>query len=71
MTKTTYLIDGMTCDGCVASLRIALGRVDGIAVEDIAVGRATVRHEQGKEAQVVEAVEDAGFEVSGHAASPA
>lgn len=65
MTTTTYSIDGMTCAGCVASLRLALGRVDGIEIDDVAIGQATVRHDEGQEQQVVEAIEDAGFDVAG------
>lgn len=65
MTTTTYTIDGMTCEGCVASLRLALGRVDGISIEDVSIGEARVRHASGREAEVVEAIEDAGFDVAG------
>jgi copper chaperone CopZ len=63
MTTTTYSIDGMTCDGCVASLRLALGRLQDAEVESVAIGRATVRHRPGAEGDVIAAVEDAGFDV--------
>lgn len=70
MTTTTYSIDGMTCEGCVASLRLALGRLENAEVESVAIGEATVRHQSGAERDVIAAVEDAGFDVVEHRSEP-
>ena len=37
----------------------------GIEIGDVTIGQATVRHDEGQERQVVEAIEDAGFDVAG------
>lgn len=41
-TRTLH-IGGMSCDHCVRAVREALGSVEGLAVDDVQIGEATVR----------------------------
>ncbi|MFO0626118.1 MAG: heavy-metal-associated domain-containing protein [Polyangiales bacterium] len=63
MKTWTLEIDGMSCGGCVAGVRKALGRVQGAEVVEAEVGRATVRAEGDVAAAIRGAVEAAGFEL--------
>ena len=68
----TLQIEGMSCDHCVASVRSALAGVSGAVVESVEIGSATV--DAGPEAtreRLVEAVEQAGFDVVGGTSAPA
>jgi copper chaperone CopZ len=38
-------IDGMSCGHCVASVKKALDRIDGVTVENVGVGTATVEYD--------------------------
>ena len=67
----TLQIDGMSCDHCVHAVREALEGVSGAVVESVEVGRATV--DAGPEAsrdQLVEAIQDAGYTVTGGESQP-
>lgn len=63
MKTWTLEIEGMSCGGCVSSVRKALGRVQGAEVLDAVVGRAVVRAEDAQAEAVRGAVEAAGFDV--------
>ena len=68
----TLQIEGMTCDHCVRAVREALDDVSGAVVESVEVGRAVV--DAGPEASrgaLVEAVEGAGYAVTGGESRPA
>ena len=57
-------IDGMSCGHCVAAVRDALGDVDGVAVERVGVGAATIHvGPEGADAvrAAIHAVSDAGY----------
>jgi copper chaperone CopZ len=60
----TYVVDGMTCQHCVASVTEEVGEVAGVTgVEvDLATGRLTVHGDVAAEA-VADAVTTAGFHV--------
>jgi len=60
-----FAVEGMTCDGCVASVRRVLARVPGVTVVDVAVGsaRVTLDPAQAAEGDVARAIEKAGFAV--------
>jgi copper chaperone len=65
-TTTTLLVDGMTCDHCVASIRKAVGGVDGVT--DVAVdlhsGQVTVTADTAPDPGALRAaVEDAGYDL--------
>lgn len=64
MGDTTYKVDGMTCNGCVASVTKALERAGLKAEVDLASGAAKVLgpHDPAK---VKAAVEGAGFDFGG------
>jgi copper chaperone len=62
--KETVTIAGMSCGGCVASVQKALARI-GVERADVEVGSAVVEYDEAKVSHeaVVEAIEDAGFDV--------
>lgn len=58
-------IEGMHCDGCVRRVTALLKRVEGVEVERVVVGGATLRLPEGVEVRVVEsAVEGGGFKIA-------
>lgn len=61
-------VHGMTCGGCVASVERALLRVSGVESVDVSLAGASARvryqPEQVVRADLVQAVEAAGFAVS-------
>lgn len=63
MNRTTLKIDGMSCGHCVMSVRKALEGLDGVTVENVAVGSATVAYDPAVTtvAQITDAVDDAGY----------
>lgn len=63
--KETITITGMSCGGCVASVKNAVERV-GVQEADVSIGSATVEYDETtvSHEQIVEAIEDAGFDVA-------
>jgi copper chaperone len=63
MTHTTLKIDGMSCGHCVASVKRALASLDGVTVENVAVGSATVAYDPAiaSPAKIVDVISDAGY----------
>ena len=63
MTRTTLKIDGMTCGHCVASVRKALQSLDGVEVEQVAIGTATVAYDPARATPdaIAQAVTDSGY----------
>ena len=63
--EKTFMIDGMSCGGCVNSLTRVLNTVPGIEPLKIEVGKAQLRVDEHVTSQVVkDAVERAGFQVT-------
>ena len=66
MQTVTLNIDGMTCGGCVKSVTKVLNDLDGVRSATVSLENknAQVEFDEGKiqMAQLVEAVEDAGFD---------
>lgn len=64
MTTETITIAGMSCGGCVASVKKAMDRL-GISDAEVEIGSAKVSYDPQsvRREQIVEAIEDAGFEV--------
>jgi copper chaperone CopZ len=58
-------IGGMTCEGCVRSVRQVLSRVPGVAIMEVGVGAATVTIDDAvvTESALGPALERAGFRV--------
>lgn len=66
MQTATYKVDGMTCGGCVASVKRALNKkLPGVDVDvTLADGRVTITGDHQAQA-VKDAVEKAGFGFQG------
>lgn len=66
MATITLNIDGMTCGGCVKSVTKVLNGLDGVRSATVSLENknAQVEFDESKIqiAQLVEAVEDAGFD---------
>lgn len=62
--KEVIKIEGMSCGGCVAGVTNALTRI-GIENPQVEIGQATVDYDESAltHEQIVEAIEDAGFDV--------
>ena len=56
-------IDGMSCGGCVASVKSVLSRLEGVSVVSVDVGsaRVAIDGDRASEGDVVQAIEKAGF----------
>lgn len=63
MIRITLRIDGMSCGHCVASVKTALERLDGVTVGHVAIGSASVDYDPAVASQekIAEAVSDAGY----------
>ena len=66
MTTISMNISGMSCNHCVGAVTKALQSVDGVVVEQVTIGSATVSYDESRTspAQIAEAVEDEGYAVS-------
>ncbi|MCH8182220.1 MAG: heavy-metal-associated domain-containing protein [Proteobacteria bacterium] len=65
MTKT-YIVEGMTCSGCVNAVTKAIKAKDSSAEVQVDLGSGKVNVDGSlDEAAVIEAVEDAGFDYKG------
>jgi copper chaperone len=65
MDRLTMKIDGMSCGHCVGSVTNALEALDGVDVEHVSIGEATVAYDPGatSPATITQAVEDEGYAV--------
>ncbi|GAC1516662.1 MAG: hypothetical protein NVS1B4_12840 [Gemmatimonadaceae bacterium] len=63
METLNLAIDGMSCDHCVRAVNRALDNIDGVAVEDVAVGSARVTYDpkRVKSAAILDAITAEGF----------
>ena len=66
MERVTMKIDGMTCGHCVAQVTKALKDLEGVNVEQLSVGSATVVFDPNatSEEQIAQAIEDQGYAVA-------
>lgn len=64
MEQLQLEITGMSCGHCVASVRRALGHLDGIEVRDVTVGSALVAYDPARAhaEAIADAVRDEGYE---------
>lgn len=69
MEKITLTVKGMTCMGCVKSVRNVLEPIPGVAGVDITLenGQVTISYDAAKtgQDQFTVAIQDAGYEVVG------
>ncbi len=67
-TTAQLKVKGMTCSGCVASVKRVLEGVPGVKAAEVSLteGRAIVRYDASvaDAAQFKRAIEDAGFEAA-------
>lgn len=65
MAELQLAIDGMTCAHCVASVRRALGALDGVEVENVTIGSARVAYDpvRTRADAIADAVRDEGYAV--------
>lgn len=63
MEQAKIAIEGMSCGHCVAAVKGALGRLDGVQVKEVAIGSATVAYDPAAvtPARIAEAVADEGY----------
>ena len=66
MTRTTLQIRGMSCGHCVKGVTKALAGLDGVQVEQVQIGSATVQYDPAKVTPdaMRDAVADEGYEVT-------
>ncbi len=65
MTQLTMNISGMSCGHCVGAVKKALTGVQGVHVEQVAIGSAVVAYDPAATSveQITSAVEDEGYAV--------
>lgn len=65
MEKLTMKVAGMSCGHCVGAVTGALKQIDGVEVQNVVVGSATVTYDPAatSTAAINKAIEDVGFEV--------
>jgi copper chaperone len=67
MTEKTYIVTGMTCDHCAASVREEVSALSGVAdvAVDVPTGKVTVTSEAEVGVDAVRAaVEGAGYQLT-------
>jgi copper chaperone CopZ len=64
MERVTLAVQGMSCGHCVKAVDAALKGVEGVEVERVAIGSATVAYDPSKVTMgaIIDAVSDAGYE---------
>lgn len=65
MEHTSLTINGMSCGHCVRSVDRALRELDGVEIEEVKVGSATVTYDPQvvTHRQIMESVEAEGYQV--------
>lgn len=64
MTALSLNISGMSCNHCVMHVQKALRALDGVEVEQVLVGSASLQFDPAKRSvdDILEAVREAGYE---------
>jgi copper chaperone len=67
MERLRLTIEGMSCGHCVRAVTKALEGIEGLKIQGVEVGSATVEHDPASvpPEEVASAVEQAGFAVAG------
>lgn len=65
MQQLTLEIGGMSCGHCVKAVNTALATIDGVTIEQVAIGSATLTFDPARTAaeQIAQAIEDEGYQV--------
>ena len=63
MERMTIGIEGMSCGHCVAAVSGALTCMDGVQVEEVRIGGATVSYDPARvrPEQITDAIEEEGY----------
>lgn len=63
MERISIDIEGMSCEHCVAAVTGALRGIDGVEVEEVRIGGATVSYDPAvvRPEQIAEAIEDESY----------
>jgi len=63
MRQITLHIDGMSCGHCLTAVSQALGRLPGVEIESVRMGRAELRYDDAVTTPetITNAVADAGY----------
>ena len=64
MERLGMKIQGMSCGHCVGAVTGALKKVDGVTVDEVKIGSATVSYDPARTspAAIAQAIEDAGYQ---------
>lgn len=64
-TERAYVVDGMSCGHCSATITAEVGRVPGVSGVEVDLGRGavTVRGAGADDAAVRAAIDEAGYQV--------
>ncbi len=66
MPTTIVHVKGMSCGGCVSSVKTVLGKIPGINSVEVSLdnGQAVIQHDEPLNEEIInQAIEGAGFEV--------
>jgi copper chaperone len=65
MDRMTMKIEGMSCGHCVGAVTGALKSVEGVSVERVEIGSATLAYDPAATSadRIVQAIEDEGYQV--------
>lgn len=63
MEKLHLTIEGMTCEHCVRAVRGRLQKTDGVKVDDVSVGSATIEFDSSRTSlqEIEDAIADEGY----------
>ena len=63
MERLHLTIEGMSCEHCVRAVRGRLERTDGVKVDDVDIGSATIDYDPAKASidDIEEAIADEGY----------
>lgn len=63
MERVTIPVAGMSCGHCVAAVKEALARLDGVQAESVSIGSVTVAYDAATASveKIAEAIAEAGY----------
>ena len=66
MRHITLSITGMSCGHCLNAVNQALGRLPGVQIESVRIGRADLQYDEAvtDPAAITRAIADAGYQAS-------
>ncbi len=65
MKSEELKIEGMSCGHCVMSVKKELGKLAGIMIEDVQIGKARVQYDESQisHKDLIQAIDAAGYKV--------